>query len=60
LHKESKGLVETNILNLNSRVSLKKDIPSKGSTLVATPQVKDDKTLTLAHNRTPKTKLKKQ
>ena len=51
LHKESKWLVKINILNLNSRVSLKKDIPSKGSTLVATPQVKDDKVLTLSHQR---------
>jgi len=38
----------------------RKIFPQKGSTLVATPQVKDDKTLTLAHQRTPKAKLKKQ
>jgi len=40
--------------------ALKKDSHSKGSTLVATPQVKDDKALTLSHQCTQNKKLKKQ
>jgi len=47
-------------LNSHSHVSLKKDSHSKGFTLAATPQVKDDKALTLAHQRTPKKHIKNQ